>query len=82
MSYVCPSISFFVFGAADRLRPWNFQFLGESGSFLYISHNSYSDSLCVMMTFFVKTPLTLEFCFRSVYKELHADHETGAADNK
>ena len=21
-------------------------------------------------------------CFRSVYKELHADHETGAADNK
>ena len=24
------------------------------------------------------------FCvrFRSVYKELHADHETGAADNK
>ena len=22
------------------------------------------------------------FSFRSVYKELHADHETGAADNK
>jgi len=22
------------------------------------------------------------FLFRSVYKELHADHETGAADNK
>ncbi len=21
-------------------------------------------------------------CLRSVYKELHADHETGAADNK
>ena len=21
-------------------------------------------------------------CIRSVYKELHADHETGAADNK
>ena len=24
----------------------------------------------------------LIFTFRSVYKELHADHETGAADNK
>ena len=24
----------------------------------------------------------LEFAIRSVYKELHADHETGAADNK
>ena len=23
-----------------------------------------------------------EYCLRSVYKELHADHETGAADNK
>ena len=23
-----------------------------------------------------------EFLLRSVYKELHADHETGAADNK
>lgn len=22
------------------------------------------------------------YCIRSVYKELHADHETGAADNK
>jgi hypothetical protein len=55
-----------VFGAADRLRLWNFQFLGESGSFLYILHNSYSDSLCVMMTFFVKTSLTLEFCFATI----------------
>ena len=26
--------------------------------------------------------LIYRFCFRSVYKELHADHETGAADNK
>ena len=24
----------------------------------------------------------LKLLFRSVYKELHADHETGAADNK
>ncbi|WP_215629649.1 hypothetical protein [Hungatella hathewayi] len=24
----------------------------------------------------------LKALFRSVYKELHADHETGAADNK
>lgn len=49
---VCLSVYIvFVFGAADRLRLWNFQFLGESGSFLYILHNSYSDSLCVMMTF-------------------------------
>ena len=24
----------------------------------------------------------LRYLFRSVYKELHADHETGAADNK
>ena len=24
----------------------------------------------------------LELFIRSVYKELHADHETGAADNK
>ena len=27
-------------------------------------------------------PELFEDCFRSVYKELHADHETGAADNK
>ncbi len=26
--------------------------------------------------------MILAFPFRSVYKELHADHETGAADNK
>ena len=26
--------------------------------------------------------LMLVCMFRSVYKELHADHETGAADNK
>ena len=24
----------------------------------------------------------LRYLFKSVYKELHADHETGAADNK
>lgn len=24
----------------------------------------------------------VEECIKSVYKELHADHETGAADNK
>ena len=29
----------------------------------------------VFLVFFV-------IVFRSVYKELHADHETGAADNK
>ena len=26
--------------------------------------------------------MILTIAFRSVYKELHADHETGAADNK
>ena len=26
--------------------------------------------------------LIFEILFKSVYKELHADHETGAADNK
>ena len=26
--------------------------------------------------------IILAIWFRSVYKELHADHETGAADNK
>ena len=32
----------------------------------------------------LRDPLNLFFGlgFRSVYKELHADHETGAADNK
>ena len=35
----------------------------------------------------VSTPLMVAYLglllsFRSVYKELHADHETGAADNK
>ena len=27
-------------------------------------------------------PMKLILYLRSVYKELHADHETGAADNK
>ena len=30
----------------------------------------------------IKLVLILLFYIRSVYKELHADHETGAADNK
>jgi len=30
---------------------------------------------------FIHNPLFIK-TFRSVYKELHADHETGAADNK
>ena len=30
----------------------------------------------------VKSSLVFMRKFRSVYKELHADHETGAADNK
>ena len=29
-----------------------------------------------------KLHLLFDSGFRSVYKELHADHETGAADNK
>ena len=37
--------------------------------------------------YFISAPITVSFIlfimsFRSVYKELHADHETGAADNK
>ena len=31
---------------------------------------------------FNDTFLYIKFDIRSVYKELHADHETGAADNK
>ena len=30
----------------------------------------------------MKKKMLLLFLLRSVYKELHADHETGAADNK
>ena len=30
----------------------------------------------------IAPPLSEVFQLRSVYKELHADHETGAADNK
>ena len=30
----------------------------------------------------LKMPVFLMLVFKSVYKELHADHETGAADNK
>ena len=30
----------------------------------------------------VFSDMLFEHCLRSVYKELHADHETGAADNK
>ena len=30
----------------------------------------------------VKMDDCFQFGLRSVYKELHADHETGAADNK
>lgn len=32
--------------------------------------------------YFYKTVMFFGYQFRSVYKELHADHETGAADNK
>ena len=32
--------------------------------------------------YFLKDAATFKGIFRSVYKELHADHETGAADNK
>ena len=38
-----------------------------------------------MIGVFMNKKLVKEFLiitFRSVYKELHADHETGAADNK
>jgi len=31
---------------------------------------------------FCRTEKKYILTFRSVYKELHADHETGAADNK
>ena len=37
-------------------------------------------SITVFMTFIFMIILSL--ILRSVYKELHADHETGAADNK
>ena len=32
--------------------------------------------------FWVAKSKIFKGCVRSVYKELHADHETGAADNK
>ena len=38
---------------------------------------------CYIMDFLPKqVPMNCDGQFRSVYKELHADHETGAADNK
>ena len=41
------------------------------------------ESPCYIMDFLPKqVPMNCSGQFRSVYKELHADHETGAADNK
>ena len=36
----------------------------------------------VFLNALLKLAVLLKPHFRSVYKELHADHETGAADNK
>ena len=39
-------------------------------------------AVLAVLSFYVLHVAVLGVLFRSVYKELHADHETGAADNK
>ena len=60
----------------------------QNGLPVYMSFSGGKDSLCMaqLVMELVQAgeinPAQLIVQFRSVYKELHADHETGAADNK
>ena len=58
-------------------------------SILYVPFLSLFDfmgAVCPFANIYVQAIVSALLCFcvlfRSVYKELHADHETGAADNK
>ena len=68
------------FYRADKARTMSHSYgLGLSiASGIVEAHHGkiWAESIDETNTFYVKLPL------RSVYKELHADHETGAADNK
>ena len=76
--------------AVAKLTPWMMEMLSDSmaESGLIVT-NVQVDAMTSWMQFFKNIPIALiafvlmfSDIFRSVYKALHADHETGAADNK
>ena len=49
--------------------------------FLKMTRKMLKSNVSVLLMQFMEI-IVYSMCIRSVYKELHADHETGAADNK